>query len=285
MSAVLSVVIPAHNAARWIAAAIDSVRAQALPTASDIIVVTDRCSDRTAQIALAAGARVIDSPTAGPSAARNAGVTASRSPYIAFLDADDLWPPDSCAARLALLDATPDAAMVFGDCRQFDDRDGGQHFHEHTLFAQGGLDAAFFGDAVHVIDALDKLLDADFVTTGAVIMRRESFDALGGFDSALHRVEDLDLWLRAAARFPLIWHAQTALWRRRHGDNLSRDTRAMHEAYIEVLARLKGLPQAGHLAARIRTLQQREHRALARQAFVAGQPLRAMTHIWQGVRA
>lgn len=285
MNAVLSVIIPAHNAARWIAAAIDSVRTQALPTAPDIIVVTDRCSDRTAQIALAAGARVIDSPTAGPSAARNAGVAAAGSPYIAFLDADDLWPPDSCAARLALLEATPEAAMVFGDCRQFDDRDGGQHFHARSLFAQGGLDATFFGDAVRVIDALDKLLDADFVTTGAVIMRRRAFDALGGFDSALQRVEDLDLWLRAAARFPLIWHAQTALWRRRHGDNLSRDTRAMHEAYIAVLARLKNLPQAHHLAPRIRMLQQREHRTLARQAFFAGHPLRAMNHVWKGVRA
>ncbi|AOF83141.1 glycosyltransferase like 2 family protein [Methyloversatilis sp. RAC08] len=285
MSTVLSVIIPAHNAARWIAAAIDSVRTQALPTVPDIIVVTDRCSDQTANIALATGARIIDSPTAGPSAARNAGVAASHSRYIAFLDADDLWPPDSCAARLALLDATPDAAMVFGDCRQFDDRDGNPHFHAHTLFVKGGRDVAFFGDAARVVDALDKLLDADFITTGTVIMRREAFDALGGFDSALQRVEDLDLWLRVAARFPLIWHAQTALWRRRHGDNLSRDTRAMHEAYIAVLARLKGLPQARHLEPRIRTLQRREHRALARQAILAGQPLRAMTHVWQGVRA
>ncbi|MCQ9377378.1 glycosyltransferase family A protein [Methyloversatilis sp. XJ19-49] len=285
MSTVLSVIIPAHNAARWIAAAIDSVRTQALPTVPDIIVVTDRCSDQTADIALAAGARIIESRAAGPSAARNAGVAASRSRYIAFLDADDLWPPDSCAARLALLDATPDAAMVFGDCRQFDDRDGSQHFHEHTLFTQGGCDVTFFGDPARVIDALDKLLDADFVTTGTVIMRREAFDALGGFDSALQRVEDLDLWLRAAARFPLIWHAQTALWRRPHDDNLSRDTRAMHEAYIAVLARLKNLPQAHHLAQRIRMLQQREHRTLARQAFFAGHPLRAMNHVWKGVRA
>jgi glycosyltransferase involved in cell wall biosynthesis len=285
MSTVLSVIIPAHNAARWIAAAIDSVRTQALPTVPDIIVVTDHCSDQTGNIALAAGARIIESRVAGPSAARNAGVAASRSRYIAFLDADDLWPPDSCAARLALLDAMPDAAMVFGDCRQFDDRDGSQHFHEHTLFTQGGCDAAYFGDAARVVDALDKLLDADFVTTGTVIMRREAFDALGGFDSALQRVEDLDLWLRAAARFPLIWHAQTALWRRRHGDNLSSDTRAMHEAYIAVLARLQDLPQANHLVPRIRTLQRREHRALARKAFLAWQPVRALTHILRGMQA
>ncbi|HEY9193780.1 MAG TPA: glycosyltransferase family A protein [Methyloversatilis sp.] len=281
MDTALSVIIPAHNAARWIAEAIDSVHAQALTPAPDIIVVTDRCSDDTAALALAAGARVIDAPAPGPAAARNVGVAASRTPFIAFLDADDLWPPDSCAARLALLDATPDAALVFGDCLQFDD-DGARHMHAQTLFAQSSLDEGFFGDGTLVVRALDKLLDADFVTTGTVIMRRTAFDALGGFDTSLRMVEDLDLWLRAATHFPLLWHPQTALLRRRHGSNLSRDTRAMQLAYIDVLARLSALPQARHLAKRIAALQRREHFSLARAAITGLKPLRAVRHLIRG---
>jgi glycosyltransferase involved in cell wall biosynthesis len=284
MSAALSVVIPAHNAARWIAEAVASVQAQALQPAPDVVVVANHCSDDTATIAAAAGARVIDSPAPGPAAARNAGVAATTTPHVAFLDADDLWPPASCAARLALLDATPDAAMVFGDCLQFDDDDdgGGRRMHARSLFAAGGLDAAFFGDPVRVIDPLERLLDADFVTTGAVIMRRSAFDALGGFDPTLPLVEDLDLWLRTAARYPVLWHGATALLRRRHGSNLSRDAAAMQRAYIDVLARLAALPEAQPLRARIRRLQRREHRALARTALAAGRPLQALAHGWRG---
>ncbi|MBC7206964.1 MAG: glycosyltransferase, partial [Methyloversatilis sp.] len=74
----LSVVIPAHNAARWIADAIASVQSQPLSSAPDIVVVANHCSDDTADIARAAGARVIDSPAPGPAAARNAGVAAGR---------------------------------------------------------------------------------------------------------------------------------------------------------------------------------------------------------------
>jgi glycosyltransferase involved in cell wall biosynthesis len=284
MDTALSVIIPAHNAARWIAEAIGSVHAQSLTPAPDVVVVTDRCSDDTAVLAQAAGARVIDSPAPGPAAARNAGVAACRTPFVAFLDADDLWPPDSCAARLALLDATPDAALVFGDCQQFDD-DGTRHMHAQSLFAHAGLDERFFGDGTRVIGALDKLLDADFVTTGTVIMRRTAFDALGGFDASLRMVEDLDLWLRTAARFPLLWHPQTALLRRRHGSNLSRDTRAMRLAYIDVLARLASQSQAGHLTARISALQRREHFGLAREAVTGLKPLRALRHLLQGCAA
>lgn len=281
MNAALSVIIPAHNAACWIAEAIGSVRAQALAPAPDVVVVTDRCSDDTAALAQAAGARVIDSPAPGPAAARNAGVAACCTPFIAFLDADDLWPPGSCAARLALLEAAPDAALVFGDCLQFDD-DGTRHMHAQSLFAQAGLDERFFGGSHRVDHALDKLLDADFLTTGTVIMRRTAFDALGGFDESLRMVEDLDLWLRAAARFPLLWHPQTALLRRRHGSNLSRDSRAMRLAYIDVLARLAGQPQARHLTARIGTLQRREHFGLARDAIAGLKPLRALRHLLLG---
>ena len=116
----LSVVIPAHDAARWIGDALASVRAQPVHLPVEVVVVTDRCRDNTAAIARAAGARVIDSPAPGAAAARNAGVDASHGAFIAFLDADDLWPADSLGDRLALLESVPEAALVFGDYRQFE---------------------------------------------------------------------------------------------------------------------------------------------------------------------
>lgn len=273
----LSVIIPAHNAARWIAGAVASARAQ--PDADEVIVVASQCSDDTAARAAAAGARVIDGPAPGPSAARNAGVAASSADFIAFLDADDLWPADSLAGRYALLRARPDAAMVFGDCRQFDDDgSGATRPHPHTLFGQGGLDATFFGHDSTVADALGTLLDADFLTTGSVVMRRSAFDALGGFDTTLGLVEDLDLWLRTAARYTVLWHPDLALLRRRHGSNLSRDGSAMLRAHADVLHRLSRLPEAAAHRPRIAALRRQSLRALAWRELPA-HPLRALGHL------
>ena len=70
----ISVVIPAHNAARFIRQAIESVHAQTLPVA-ELIVVADDCSDDTVRIAEGLGATVIELAAHNISAARNAGTT------------------------------------------------------------------------------------------------------------------------------------------------------------------------------------------------------------------
>lgn len=285
MSDQVAVIIPAHNAARWVADAIASVHAQGIEPPPDVVVVTDRCSDDTAGIAHRLGARIIDSPSPGPAAARNAGVAASTARLIAFLDADDVWPPGSLAPRLALLDADPDAALVFGDCRQFDDHGEGQCPHDRTLFEEGGLDAAFFGHPSNVSDALLKLLEADFVTTGSVAMRRSVFEQLGGFDAGLGLVEDLDLWLRAAGRHPILWHPALALLRRRHGSNLSRDAMRMQQAYLDVLARLATRPEGLPLQAHINRLRRKGLRTMARLHLRAGHALQAWIHLWRSVNA
>jgi glycosyltransferase involved in cell wall biosynthesis len=285
MSDRLVVIIPAHDAARWIAEAITSVHAQGIKPPPDVVVVTDRCSDDTACIARSLGARIIDSASSGPASARNAGVVASTARLIAFLDADDVWPPGSLAPRLALLEANPGAALVFGDCLQFDDHSEGRRPHSRTLFEEGQLDAIFFGHPSNVRDAMVKLLEADFVTTGSVIMRRTAFEELGGFDVALGLVEDLDLWLRAAGRYPILWHPALALLRRRHGSNLSRDATGMQQAYLDVLARLAIRPEGQPLQAHITRLRRRGLRELAGRYLRAGHLRKAWTRLWRSITA
>ncbi len=85
----IAAVIPAYNAERIVAAAIESLQRQTVPPA-EIIVVDDGSQDDTSAVATRAGARVIRQENRGPAAARNRGIAATTAEWIALLDADDV---------------------------------------------------------------------------------------------------------------------------------------------------------------------------------------------------
>ena len=109
----ISVVIPAHNAARFLAEAVASVRAQTRP-AAEIIVVDDGSTDETAPLAAQLGVKVITQKQAGAGAARNHGAEAATGQWLAFLDADDLWGADKLAWQWAWMQDHPATDVVFG---------------------------------------------------------------------------------------------------------------------------------------------------------------------------
>jgi glycosyltransferase involved in cell wall biosynthesis len=281
----VGVVIPAHNAAAFLGECLDSVVAQAGPLQLDIVVVDDGSTDQTADVARAhESVRVIRlGVNQGPSAARNAGIAATRGEFVAFLDADDLWPAGSLAARVEVLQRHPAAALVFGDCRQFDDHGP----RPRTLFEAGGLGAAAWGSGEIVPDGYQRLLADNFIATGTVLVRRAALDAAGGFAQQLRLVEDLDLWLRVARQHPLAWCRQTCLLRRRHGRNLSRDPRAMSLAYLEVLRRQTPRPDvdAPGLAHELTALAAKEQLHLADLALASGRSAEALHWASQSLRA
>src|ERR1035437_9648809 len=88
----ISVVIPAYNASRFIAATLESVLSQSLP-ADEILVVDDGSTDNTVAIAawFPPPVRVLSIPNSKAGAARNFGVSQAQTEWVAFLDADDLW--------------------------------------------------------------------------------------------------------------------------------------------------------------------------------------------------
>jgi glycosyltransferase involved in cell wall biosynthesis len=115
-----SVIIPAFNAARTLAEALQSACAQ-LPAPEEVIVVNDGSGDDTAAIATGFGGpvRVISQANAGPGAATMAGIAAARMPVLAFLDADDLWLKDKIDLQLKHLRQVGADRLVFTRMRQF----------------------------------------------------------------------------------------------------------------------------------------------------------------------
>ena len=117
----VSVVVPVWNGARTVARALASIFAQSHRD-YEIVVVDDGSTDDTRAI-LAAHLdriRLVSQPNRGVSAARNAGVRASGSEYIAFLDDDDEWMPDKLARCVPVLDQDPDCALVYNDVFKID---------------------------------------------------------------------------------------------------------------------------------------------------------------------
>lgn len=104
MSPFVSILIPCHNAARWLAETLESALNQSWPR-KEIIVVDDGSTDESRQIAegfASRGVRLLTQPNRGASAARNAAMVAAQGDWIQFLDADDLLAPDKIERQLAL---------------------------------------------------------------------------------------------------------------------------------------------------------------------------------------
>jgi glycosyltransferase involved in cell wall biosynthesis len=272
----VSVVIPAHNAGAYLPDCLASVHSQSCDAGVEIIVVDDGSVDASVAIARSTpGVTCLSQPRRGPSAARNAGIAAARGEYIAFLDADDLWPPGKLDIQLRMLRQQPATALVFGDCRQFD----ASGAWPRTEFEAGRQGAAAWGPSGLVPDAYPRLLAENFITTGSVIVRHAALAEVGGFSDDLHLVEDLDLWLRIARRRPIAWCGEVCLLRRRHDANTSRDPEAMSLAFLEVLRRQPaGEPSLAQLVGDV-------HVQLAELALGRGRYGLAAKRAWRALAA
>lgn len=197
----ISVIIPAHNASRYLAEAIKSVRAQ-VDVALEIIVVDDGSTDDTAAVARAAGddIRIVTKSNGGAATARNAGVAASHADLIAFLDADDLWPEGQLARLAHLLTGEPSILMALGRTQLV--RDGGDSGTGCGLVPVGApWHAPVFGSG---------------------LFRRQVFTVVGAMDPSLQPAEDLDWFIRARERaVPTRVVEAVTLHYRWHGENLT----------------------------------------------------------------
>ena len=228
----VSVVVPAYNAETHILEAIESIDVQHGNFQTEIIVVDDGSIDRTRSIVQEVKhVKLVSQANAGPSAARNRGIAASRGDFIAFLDADDIWPPGKLAAQLAVFDHYPEVGLVFGDCRIF--TESGEQ--PYTLFESEKLGPDFWGSAGIVVDAYQKLFRTNYIPTGSVLVRKACFAKTGLFDEDRRLVEDKELWFRFALQCQIGYTSQLCELKREHEHNVSSDREGMALAHVDVL--------------------------------------------------
>lgn len=200
----VSVVIPAYNAEVFIKQALDSVLAQSHPL-MEIIVVDDGSRDDTASVVAGFGSKVqlVRQENAGPAAARNRGLAAATGEFVAFLDADDLWPRSKlCAALMAFRD-WPECDVILG----------------HSQLFEAGSDET---DLQFIAGPLDTFP----WSISAALFRRSIFDRVGEFDVNLRFGEDTDWFERAKDLQTEIRRiSDIGLLVRRHSENSTRDKR------------------------------------------------------------
>lgn len=212
----VSVVIPAYNAERYLGEAIESVLAQTYAPV-ETIVVDDGSSDETVAVASAyEGVTVIEQANAGPSAARNRGFAASRGELIAFHDSDDAMTPDKLEVQAGLLIADPGVGCVLA---------------EQELLIEPGAELPFWVEGSKVETVMPprppELEDEPLVHPMTMVVRRSTFEQVGGFDESMRAAEDFDWMLRASEEGIEIARLADVLLRRRvHPGSLTQDAAA-----------------------------------------------------------
>lgn len=233
MPSLISVVIPAYNAERFIGQAIQSVLAQTRQP-DEILVIDDGSTDKTKEVVLPFREQVtyFAQNNLGPSAARNVGIRAAKGSLICFQDADDFWTPEKLEVQVAYMEAHPEIAMTFSDHEEFNEE--GVVLASYLEVKRKAFES--FPIAIGPIEnAFQKLVVENFISTPTVMVRRSCLDKTGLFDENLWSVEDRDLWLRISASFPIACIPRIFCKRRFHQGNISRQQELALQGRIQVL--------------------------------------------------
>lgn len=234
----ITLVIPAYNRAGLIAQTLRSALAQQ-QAFTDIIVVNDGSSDATVEVVQSFGSpvRLINTPNQGVQAARNTGVAAARTDWIALCDSDDLLEPTFTTLVGDGLQQVPNTDILFCNFTLFD-QDGPLG----DKLAQGPADflqgARQHGDFVHDVPDLyaRTIRFQPFFPTGTVI-KKSFFDRLGGYDTAFKGVggEDWEFTLRALSRGQATVCTRPLSRVRKHAGNDSADSLYMNLGDAHIL--------------------------------------------------
>ncbi|MEM6560325.1 MAG: glycosyltransferase family A protein [Planctomycetota bacterium] len=217
----ISVTMPAYNAAAFLGVAIQSILDQT-HRELELIVIDDGSSDQTLAIARGFAERdgrvvVLETPHGGVSAARNAGIAAARYPWIAVMDADDVAAPHRLARQLEAADREP--GVVMWASHVWDIGPTGEKF---GVDAKGPPDVAAFEE----LRAGGELV---MLKHSTVMFRKADAEKVGGYDSRFDSAEDAEFFDRMAELGPIVSIPEPLVSYRRHGESLT-----MHKFAFQV---------------------------------------------------
>lgn len=270
----VAVVVPAFNAANWIADTLTSLQQQ---TVTDwvCIVVDDGSVDDTAGIVQRftdtdPRISLIRQPNAGVAGARNTALAAlpGTCPYVAFLDSDDVYEPDALAVLIGALSHRPDAVGAYGLAEYIDQRGNPTDLgaHPSRQLDRRAVDGRRMRTVAPADDtALDTMVVSNPIWPAAVALHRlHVVRAVGGFDPSYTSQEDWALYQRLVRRGPYVPVRRQVAWYRRHDANLT--ARHDHNVYNQDRLRYEAYRSPDSTRAQIRQVRNAWRYLEARQA-------------------
>lgn len=210
----VTVITPVFNGEAFLDAALTSALGQDYPNYE--LIVIDDCSTNgsAAIVARHAGdprVRVLAMPqNSGVAASRNRALEVARGQYICFHDQDDLWVANKLSLQVAAMREHPELGLLHARYIRIDEQ--GRSIDDHP-----GLSEADFGaqDApVKVADVFEEIFISNDIQPLTSMIPKAVLDEVGHFEPDLPGVDDYELWLRIAYRYP-VGHLQTIVgyWR------------------------------------------------------------------------
>jgi glycosyltransferase involved in cell wall biosynthesis len=249
----VTVAIPAYNAAGTLAETLESVFAQTYPNV-EVVVVDDGSKDATAAVLERYAGRVVAIRThnRGLAAARNTGLSRASGTHVALLDADDLCEPDRLRVQVDFLEAHPDLVLCSSDFSAFSAEGEVSKSHLARYYsmvrqAPAGV-ASLYGrtDLLGGVrtywgDVYEHLVAGNFVHPPTILFRRSLLQRAGGFDERLLNACDWD-WLIRVGRVGPIGFIDRPLLRYRLSPSQmsgSRNRAAAAQEIVQVMTRLE----------------------------------------------
>jgi GT2 family glycosyltransferase/SAM-dependent methyltransferase len=212
--AAVGVVITTYNHAHFLGDAIESVLAQSHPAAEIVVVDDGSTDDPRSVVARYPGVRLVRQANQGLAAARNTGLAEAKTGNkVIFLDADDRLLPNALAAGLACFAGAPESGFVYGGHRR--------------ISVNGRPLSENYYNAISAEPYCDFLKGNLVGMHAAVMYDRARLIANGGFDPALPRCEDYDVYLRMSRSGAVASHPVMVAEYRWHGGNTSANHREM----------------------------------------------------------
>ena len=219
----ISVLMPAYNAEKYIAQAIESILGQTYDD-FEFIIINDCSKDRTEEIILSYNDQRIvylkNEQNLGVALTLNRGLAVAKGEFIARMDADDISLPDRLEKQVAFLQDNKDVAVLGTNV---------ETFNEEGTICTGW--SATDPEQMKV-----DLLFACGLAHPSVMMRTEVIRNLGGYDPDFNGLEDYELWCRVLEKYQITTLPDILLKYRIHGSQVTQNPSAR---YLELLRALK----------------------------------------------
>jgi glycosyltransferase involved in cell wall biosynthesis len=224
MNQLVSVIIPAYNAARFIEATLDSVIAQTY-TNLEIIIVDDGSTDNTRELIEPylkdPRVRLICQANAGVHAARNKGIENSSGEFIAPVDADDIWFPAKIEKQVRAMQSNPNAGLVYAWTVHLDE--------------EGNLNGDYLAQT-RTGNVLRAMLEQELIGSASIpLFRRTCLDDVGYYRAGYKGVEDFELYMRVAEKWEYDVAPDFLIGYRMVQGSMSRNTGMMWKHLAKIL--------------------------------------------------